>query len=94
MHKILPSHFIVSSILDEQVFGRKGKYINDPHILKERAVTDAFLQENILKVKVRQRERESHNNYESYIVSPVIGANRQFLVYYWSFVENTSVKQE
>ena len=35
MHKILPSDHIVSSIPDEQVFGRRGKYINDPCILKE-----------------------------------------------------------
>ena len=34
MHKILPSDQIGSSMPDEQVFGRKGKYINDPHILK------------------------------------------------------------
>ena len=34
VHKILPSDFIISSIPDEQVFSRKGKYINDPHILK------------------------------------------------------------
>ena len=29
VHKILPSDQIVSSIADEQVFGRRGKYIND-----------------------------------------------------------------
>ena len=34
VHKILPSDFIISSIPDEQVFGRKGRYINDPCILK------------------------------------------------------------
>ena len=38
VHKILPSDFIVSSIPDEQVFGRKGNYINDPYILKEVSV--------------------------------------------------------
>ena len=32
IHKILPADFIVSCIPDEQVFARKGKYINDPHI--------------------------------------------------------------
>ena len=35
VHRILPSDFIISSIQDEQVFGRKGKYINNPHILKK-----------------------------------------------------------
>ena len=32
IHKILPVDFIVNCIPDEQVFARKGKYINDPHI--------------------------------------------------------------
>ena len=35
VHKVLPLEFIVSHIPDEQVFVRKGKYINDPHILKK-----------------------------------------------------------
>ena len=30
VHKISPSDYIATSILDEQVFGRKDKYINDP----------------------------------------------------------------
>ena len=34
VHKILPSDFIISSVPDEQVFHRKGKYITDPCILK------------------------------------------------------------
>ena len=42
-HKILAADFIVSCIPDEQVFSRKGKYINDPHLLKEISVIDAFL---------------------------------------------------
>ena len=33
VHMILPSDHIVCSIPDEQVFGRRCKYINDPHIL-------------------------------------------------------------
>ena len=33
IHKILPADFIVSCIPDKQVFARKGKYINDPHML-------------------------------------------------------------
>ena len=45
MHKILPSGLIISSILDEKVLGRKGKYINDPCILKEVSVIDVFLEE-------------------------------------------------
>ena len=44
-HKILPVDFIVKCIPDEQVFARKGKYINDPLILKEVSVIDAFLQD-------------------------------------------------
>ena len=53
VHKVLPSEFIVSYIPDEQVFARKGKYINNPHILKEVMVIDAFLQENFTDVKFR-----------------------------------------
>ena len=34
VHKILPEDFIVSCILDKQIFTRKGKYINDSCILK------------------------------------------------------------
>ena len=40
VHKILPSEFIVSGILDEQIFARKGKYIHSPCILKEVVVID------------------------------------------------------
>ena len=53
--KILPSEFIVSYIPDEQVFARKGKYINDLCILKEVVVIDAFLQDNFTKVKFRHQ---------------------------------------
>ena len=42
VHKILPADFIVSCLQDEQVFTRKGKYINDPCILKEVFAIDAF----------------------------------------------------
>ena len=35
VHKIVSSDHIISSTLDEQVFGRRDKYINDPRILKE-----------------------------------------------------------
>ena len=44
-HKIMPSDHIISSILDKQVFGQKGKYINDPRIIKEVAIIDTFLHE-------------------------------------------------
>ena len=45
VHKILPADFIVSCIPDEQIFVRKGKYINSLCILKEILVIDAFLQD-------------------------------------------------
>ena len=45
VHIILPSDFIVICIPDEQIFARKVKYINDPCILKEVLVIDAFLQD-------------------------------------------------
>ena len=51
VHKSLPSEFMVSCIPDEQVFDRKGKYINDPCILKEVMVIDAFLQDNLTNIK-------------------------------------------
>ena len=51
VNKILSSEFIVSCIPDEQVFARKDKYINDPCILKEVMVIDAFLQDNFKNVK-------------------------------------------
>ena len=35
VHKFLPSELIVSCIPDEQVFARRGKYINDPCILRK-----------------------------------------------------------
>ena len=53
VHKILPSDYIVSSIPDEQVFGGKGRYINDPCILKEVVIIDAFLHKNFSHVKIR-----------------------------------------
>ena len=42
VHNIVPSVHIVSSIPDEQVIGRKGKYINNPRILKEVMTIDTF----------------------------------------------------
>ena len=50
---MLTSVFIVSCIPDEQIFARKGKYINDPCILKEVAVIDVSLQENFTKIQLR-----------------------------------------
>ena len=55
MHKSLPSDYIVSSIPYEQVSGRKGKYINDPCILKEIVVIDAFLQGNFQNIRIRHQ---------------------------------------
>ena len=40
MYKVLPSEFIVSCIPDEHILARKGKYINNPCILKEVTVID------------------------------------------------------
>ena len=42
VHMTLPSDHVVSSKWDQQVFGRRGKYINDPHILKEVVIIDTF----------------------------------------------------
>ena len=53
VHRILPSHQIVSSVPDEQVFGGRGKYINDPHILKEVAIIDAFLQDPFCHIRIK-----------------------------------------
>ena len=55
VHKMFPLDHIVSLILDEQVFGRRGKYINDPQILKELATIHAFLHENSPHVKIKQK---------------------------------------
>ena len=55
VHKMLPSDYTVSSIPDEQVFGSKGKFINDPCILKEVAIIDVFLHENFPHVKITHR---------------------------------------
>ena len=55
VHKILPSQLIVRYIADEQVFARKGKYINEPHILKEVILIDTFLQENFMSIKFRHQ---------------------------------------
>ena len=50
-HKIVPSDHIISSIPDEQVFGQRGKYINDPRLIKEVAIIDAFLHEEFHQVR-------------------------------------------
>ena len=55
VHTILLSDQIVSSIPDEQVFGRRGKYINDSHILKEIVIIDAFLHEHFPHVRIKQK---------------------------------------
>ena len=55
VHKILPSDQIVSSISDEQVFGRRGKYINGPYILKELAITETFLYDNFPYVRIKHK---------------------------------------
>ena len=52
VHNVLPSDHIVSSIPGKHVFGRRGKYINDPCVLKEVAIIDAFLHENFPHVKL------------------------------------------
>ena len=54
-HEMLPSDHIVSSIPDEQVFGRSGKYINDPRILEEVAIIDAFVHKNFPQVSIIQK---------------------------------------
>ena len=56
VHKILPADFIVSCIPDEQVFAMKGKYINDPCLLKEISVIDAFLQDCFHDLGPRHQE--------------------------------------
>ena len=53
VHNISPSEFIVSCIPDEEVFARKGKYINDPYILKEVMVIHTFPQDNFTNIKFR-----------------------------------------
>ena len=55
VHNIVPSDHIISSILDEQVFSQRGKYINEPRTIKEVAIIDAFLHEHFPQVRVRQK---------------------------------------
>ena len=55
VHKILPSDQIVSSIPDKQVLGRRGKYINDQHILKEVAIIDALFNENFPHIRIKHK---------------------------------------
>ena len=52
VHKILPSDQIVSSIPDEQVLGRRSKYINALCILKVVAIIDAFSHEHFPHVRI------------------------------------------
>ena len=86
MHKILPSDYIVSSIPDEQVFDRKGKYINDPLILKEVTIIDVFYRKISRTLELDKSKLKMHhplnivhnlciyiyNNYEPHVVSCVI----------------------
>ena len=53
VHKILPADFIVSCLLDKQIFARKGKYINNPCILKEVLTIDTFLHEYFPNIRLR-----------------------------------------
>ena len=53
VHKVLSTEFIVSCISDEQIYARKGKHINDQHILKEIVVIDTFLQDNFTDIRFR-----------------------------------------
>ena len=53
--KIVPSNQIISSIQDKQVFGRRGKYINNPRILKEVAIIDVFLHGNFPQIRNRHK---------------------------------------
>ena len=53
VHKILPVEFIASCLPDELIFARKGKYLNDPSIMKEVSVIDAFLHECFPNIRLR-----------------------------------------
>ena len=53
-HKIMPSDHIVSSILDKQIFGQRGKYINDPRAINV-VIIHTFLHEEFPQVRVRQK---------------------------------------
>ena len=55
VHKILPSDDKASSIPDKEVFGIRGKCINEPHIVKEVVIRDAFLHENFPHVRIKQK---------------------------------------
>ena len=55
VHKILPTDIIVSCLPDKQIFARKGKYINDSHILKEVLVIDIFLHEYFPHIRLRHQ---------------------------------------
>ena len=65
VQKVLPSDYIVSSIADVEVFGRRDKYINAPHILKEVVIIDPFLHENFPHVRIKQKKGQvypAHSN--------------------------------
>ena len=55
VHKILPAGFIVSCLPDEQIFARKGKYINNPCILKEVLAINTFLHEYFSDIRLRHQ---------------------------------------
>ena len=55
IHKILSADFIVCWLLDEQIFARKGKYINGPCILKVVSAIDSFLHDYFPNIRVRHQ---------------------------------------
>ena len=55
VHKVLPSEFIGSCIPDEHVFTRKGKYMNDPCILREVMAIETFLQDHFTDIRFRHQ---------------------------------------
>ena len=42
-HQVVPSDHNINSSPDQQVFGRRGKYMKDPRIIKEVVIIDTFL---------------------------------------------------
>ena len=79
MHKILPSDYIVHLIPDGQVFGRKGKYINDPHILKEVGIIDTCLHENFPHIRIKHKYIHKMHHPLKYLVNIFF----KFLFFCW-----------
>ena len=69
VHKIFAIRVHSELHPDEQVFARKGKYINDPCILKKVMVIDAFLQDIFTNVKFRCQKSTLSYIVNMYIVS-------------------------